>query len=79
MMPKPMIKAICIILAILMALSACAVLLSVFAVDEATVAPLAMAVPATGDNDADYLIPAGVIVAGALTVGICVALPKMKK
>ncbi len=76
MMPKPVIKAICFILAILMALSACAVLVTVFAADEASLVPVS--VPATGDNDADYLIPAGILVAGALVIGICVALPKMK-
>ena len=76
MMPKGMIKAICIVMAALMILSVVAVVLQVIAVDENFV-PLA--VPATGDNDSDYLIPAGLAVAALLAIGICVALPKLKK
>lgn len=75
MMPKSMIKVICIIMAALMLLSVVAVLLQAIAVDE--VALLAM--PATGDNDSDYLIPAGLGVAALLAIGVCVALPKLKK
>jgi hypothetical protein len=76
MMPKGMIKAICIVMAALMILSVVAVVLQVIAVDEAFV-PLA--VPATGDNDSDYLIPAGLGVAALLAIAICVVLPKLKK
>ena len=76
MMPKGMIKAICVVMAALMLLSVVAVVLQVIAVDEAFV-PLA--VPATGDNDADYLIPAGLGVAALLAIVICIALPKLKK
>ncbi len=76
MMPKGMIKAICIVMAALMILSVVAVLLQVIAVDESFV-PLA--VPATGDNDSDYLIPAGLGVAALLAIALCVVLPKLKK
>ena len=76
MMPKGMIKVICVIMAALMLLSVVAVILQVVAVDEMA---LNLAVPATGDNDSDYLIPAGLGVAALLVIGICVALPKLKK
>lgn len=76
MMPKNMIKIICIIMAALMILSVGAVVLQVFAADSAS---LALAVPATGDNDSDYLIPAGIGVLAILAVGICLVLPKLKK
>ena len=76
MMPKGMIKAICIVMAALMILSVVAVVLQVIAVDE-TYVPLM--VPATGDNDGDYLVPAGLGVAALLAIVICVALPKLKK
>lgn len=75
MMPKGMIKIICIVMAALMILSVGAVVLQVFAVD----APVALMTPATGDNDSDYLIPAGLAVAALLAIGICVVLPKLKK
>ncbi|MBQ4348495.1 MAG: hypothetical protein IKB94_03000 [Clostridia bacterium] len=77
MMPKSVIKVICIIMAALMILSVGAVILQVIAVDSADFLPLAM--PATGDNDADYLIPAGIGVLAILAVGICLVLPKLKK
>lgn len=76
MMPKGMIKAICIVMAALMILSVVAVVLQVIAVDESFV-PLA--VPVTGDNDSDYLIPAGLGVAAILVIGLCLVLPKLKK
>ncbi|MDD6011873.1 MAG: hypothetical protein PUC33_03400 [Oscillospiraceae bacterium] len=76
MMPKKMIKIICIVLAALMVLSVGAVLIQVVAVDGTA---LAAAMPATGDNDGDYLIPAGIAVAAVLVIGICIALPKLKK
>lgn len=76
MMPKSVIKVICIIMAALMILSVGAVVLQVFAA-ETSLMPLA--VPATGDNDADYLIPAGIGVLAILAVGICLVLPKLKK
>lgn len=76
MMPKGMIKIICIVMAALMLLSVGAVVLQVFAVDGANVL---MATPATGDNDSDYLIPAGLAVAAILVIGVCVVLPKLKK
>ncbi len=76
MMPKGVIKVICIIMAALMILSVGAVVLQVFAADAALM-PLAM--PATGDNDADYLIPAGIGVLAILAVGLCLVLPKLKK
>lgn len=76
MMPKGMIKVICIIMAALMLLSVGAVVLQVFAVEGI---PALAATPATGDNDSDYLVPAGLAVAALLVIGICVVLPKMKK
>lgn len=75
MMPKGMIKAICIVMAALMILSVVAVVLQVVAIDEASF----LMVPATGDNDGDYLIPAGLGVAAILAIGVCVVLPKLKK
>lgn len=76
MMPKGVIKAICIVMAALMILSVVAVVLQVIAVDESFI-PLA--VPATGDNDSDYLIPAGLGVAAILAIVLCLVLPKLKK
>ena len=75
MMSKKMIKIICIIMAALMVLSVFAVCLQVFALEGGAMTY----VPATGDNDGDYLIPAGIAVAGILAIGICVVLPKLKK
>ena len=75
MMPKGMIKAICIVMAALMLLSVVAVVLQVVAVDESAF----LMVPATGDNDGDYLIPAGLGVAALLAIVVCIALPKLKK
>lgn len=75
MMPKGMIKAICIVMAALMLLSVVAVVLQVVAVDESAL----LMVPATGDNDGDYLIPAGLGVAALLAIVVCIALPKLKK
>lgn len=75
MMPKGVIKVICIIMAALMLLSVVAVVLQVVAVDESAL----LMVPATGDNDGDYLIPAGLGVAALLAIVLCVALPKLKK
>lgn len=75
MMPKGMIKVICVIMAALMLLSVVAVLVQVIAVDES----MLLAMPATGDNDGDYLIPAGLGVAALLAIAVCVILPKLKK
>ena len=75
MMPKGMIKATCIVMAALMLLSVVAVVLQVVAVDESAL----LMVPATGDNDGDYLIPAGLGVAALLAIVVCIALPKLKK
>lgn len=75
MMSKKMIKIICIVMAALMALSAFAVCLQVFAFDGVGVSYT----PATGDNDADYIIPATIAVVAVLAVGICIILPKLKK
>lgn len=75
MMPKGVIKVICIVMAALMLLSVVAVVLQVVAVDESAL----LMVPATGDNDGDYLIPAGLGVAALLAIVLCVALPKLKK
>lgn len=77
MMPKPMIKGICIALAILMVLSVGAVIVQVIAAD-----PLAVQTyvsPVTGDNDADYIIPVGIGLLAVLAVGVCLILPKLRK
>lgn len=77
MFSKSFIRVLCIIMAVLMALSACAVLVSVLAVDEGYYETYVN--PSTGDNDGDYLIPAGIAVAALLAIIICVVLPKIKK
>lgn len=77
MMSKTMIKVICIIMAALMLLSACAVLVQVFAADEG--AAMSFVSPATGDSGSDYYVPAGIAVAAVLAVVLCLVLPKMKK
>ena len=79
MMSKSMVKVICIIMAILMVLSVGAVVLQVFAADEGLIAANMSVVPATGDNDGDYIIPAGIAVAAILAVVVCLVLPKFKK
>lgn len=78
MMPKAVVKGICIVLVALMLLSVVAVLLQVFAIgtDGFNVAPVT---PVTGDSATDYLVPIGVILAAILVVSVCVVLPKMKK
>lgn len=78
MMSKKMVKIICVIMAALMLLSACAVLVQVFAVDEAAVVSGTL-IPDTGDSDMDYIIPAGIAVAAVLAVVLCLVLPKLKK
>ncbi len=77
MMPKAMIKGICIFLAVLMVLSVGAVIVQVIAAE-----PMAMqayVAPVTGDNDADYIIPVGIGLLAVLAVGVCLILPKLKK
>lgn len=76
MMPKSVIKGICIFLAALMVLSVGAVIFQVIAAEPGIVA---YAAPVTGDNDADYIIPIGIGIFALLAVGICVFLPKMRK
>ncbi len=76
MMPKSMIKGICIFLAALMVLSVGAVIFQVIAAEPGAVP---MVTPVTGDNDSDYIIPIGLAVIALLAIGICVFLPKMKK
>ncbi|MBQ3135875.1 MAG: hypothetical protein IJB74_00190 [Clostridia bacterium] len=76
MMPKPMIKGICIFLAALMVLSVGAIIFQVIAAEPGAMAYIA---PATGDNDADYIIPIGLGLLAVLAIGICVFLPKMRK
>ena len=78
MMSKKMVKIICINMAGLMILSACAVLLQVFAADEAAVIS-GTVIPDTGASDMDYIIPAGIAVAAVLAVILCLVLPKMRK
>lgn len=76
MMPKPVIKGICIFLAALMVLSVGAIIFQVIAAEPNAAAYMA---PVTGDNDADYIIPVGLGLLAVLAIGICVFLPKMRK
>ncbi len=76
MMPKAMIKGICIFLAVLMVLSVGAIILQVVAAGPDMAAYVA---PVTGDNDADYIIPIGLALLAILVIGICLFLPKMRK
>lgn len=76
MMPKKMIKIICLVMAALMILSVFAVVLQVFAIDADV---MVLSTPVTGDNDGDYLIPAGIGILALLAVGVCIVLPKLKK
>ncbi len=76
MMPKSMIKGICIFLAALMVLSVGAVIFQVIAAEPSAVP---MVAPVTGDNDADYIIPVGIGLFALLAVGICFILPKIRK
>ncbi len=77
MMPKKVIRIICIIMAALMILSVGAVVLQVIAADEGAV--LSYVSPETGDSGSDYYVPAGIAVAAILAVILCLFLPKMKK
>ncbi len=77
MMPKPVIKGICIFLAILMVLSVGAIIVQVIAAD--SMAIRTYVTPVTGDNDADYIIPVGIGLLAVLSVGVCVILPKLRK
>lgn len=72
MMNKKMIRVICIILAVLMALSCVAVLTQVFAL-ESTVMPV------TGDDDMRFIIPIAIAVVAVIAVVLCLVLPKLKK
>lgn len=77
MMPKAMVKGICIALAVLMVLSVGAIVLQVIAAE-----PFAIQnyeAPVTGDNDADYIIPVGIGLLAVLAVVVCIALPKLRK
>ena len=76
MMPKAMIKGICIFLAALMVLSVGAVIFQVIAAEPGVAAYVA---PVTGDNDADYIIPIGLGLLAIIAIGVCIFLPKMKK
>ena len=75
MMSKKMIKIICIVMAALLVRSVFAVCLQVFALEGGVM----QYVPATGDNDGDYIIPVTIAVIAVLAVGICLVLPKLKK
>lgn len=76
MMSKKAIKIISLVLAVLMILSAVAVLVQVFAADSSAVVA---SVPATGDNDLDYAVPAALIAVAVVAAVICLVLPKIKK
>lgn len=77
MFPKKMVKVICIILAGLMILSGVAVLIQVFAADAAAVPTTA--VPKTGENDMDTIVPIALIAAAVMAIAACLILPKIKK
>lgn len=76
MLPKKMVKIICVVLAALMVLSGVAVLIQVFAADSAVITT---ATPKTGDNDLDTIVPIVLIVAAVLAIIACLILPKLKK
>ena len=76
MFPKKMVKIICLILAALMILSGVAVLIQVFAADTAVIAA---AVPKTGENDLDTIVPIALIAAAVMAIAACLILPKIKK
>lgn len=78
MMNRKMVKIICIIMAALMLLSVGAVVLQVFAVDEAVQSETVI-VPETGDGLSDYVLPAGIAAVAVLAVILCLVLPKLKK
>ena len=73
-----MVKVICIIMAALMLLSVGAVVLQVFAVDEAAQAQTVV-LPDTGDGLSDYVLPAGVAGVAVLAVILCLVVPKLRK
>lgn len=76
MFPKKMVKIICLILAALMILSGVAVLIQVFAADTVVIAA---AVPKTGENDLDTIVPIVLIAAAVMAIAACLILPKIKK
>lgn len=78
MMNRKMVKVICIIMAALMLLSVGAVVLQVFAVDEAAQAQTVV-LPDTGDGLSDYVLPAGVAGVAVLAVILCLVVPKLRK
>lgn len=77
MFPKKMVKIICLILAALMILSGVAVLIQVFASDAAVITTTA--VPKTGENDLDTIVPIALIAAAVMAIAACLILPKIKK
>ena len=79
MMSKTMVKIICIVMAVLMVLSVGAVVLQVFAADEGLIPANMSVVPATGDNDGDYIIPASIAAVAILAIVVCLVAPKLKK
>ena len=78
MMNRKMVKIICIVMAALMLLSVGAVVLQVFAADEAAQTSEVI-VPDTGDGLSDYIVPAGMAVTALLAVILCLVAPKLKK
>ncbi len=78
MMNRKMVKVICIIMAALMLLSVGAVVLQVFAVDEAAQAQTVV-LPDTGDGLSDYVLPAGIAGVAVLAVILCLVVPKLRK
>ena len=76
MLSKKAIRVIAIVLAALMALSVFAVIFQIVGLDENAVAA---AIPATGESNLPYLIPAIVIGCAVIAILCAVLIPKLKK
>lgn len=75
MLSKKAIRIIAIVLAALMALSVFAVIFQIVGVDE-TIRPAA--IPATGESNLPYIIPAIVIGVAVIAILCAVLIPKIK-
>lgn len=77
MMSRKFVKILCIVLAVLMALSAVAVIVpTVFAADANQIV---LSSPVTGDNDMDTIIPVAIAVVAVVVIVVCLVMPKLKK
>lgn len=76
MLSKKAIRVIAIVLAALMALSVFAIIFQIVGLDENAVAA---AIPATGESNLPYLIPAIVIGCAVIAILCAVLIPKLKK